>query len=111
MATNHPTASVTGRQGWDWSEQYADAATEGTSQDPSNQEQSASQPSYRELQQQVSHLEGQLEQKDRQLQYVIDHYERLLTEKNRKLRRRDTPSEHESRPAGLVDLVREVTDR
>lgn len=118
MTINQPTASVTGRQGWKWTQEYAEttaeneAETQPAERQPrtSPEDATLSRPSYRELQQRVTQLEAQLEQKDQQLQYVVDHYERLLSEKNQMLTRQNQARDRTG-PAGLVDLVREVTDR
>ena len=83
MVTDRPTASLTGKEDWEWNERHAGGSSSDTSKHHRNDSNGPDRKAA--LRREIRELEAELERTENRLQCVIDRYERLLTEKNRKL--------------------------
>lgn len=91
MVDSRPTASVTGREDWEWNRWRAGRHSQPPAPRSSSPERRAVERPTRPRQPAVADspdlraLAVELEQTQRRLEAVIERYERLLAEKNRRL--------------------------
>lgn len=118
MSTHRPTASVTGRQEWEWNQlqarQKSGDSSPGSRADRSDETRLSEHPPERRERSdpsghEIAKLEAELERKERRLQRVIDQYEQLLREKNQQLRTRNR-SESRARALPLVSTIYQYVD-
>lgn len=91
MVDSRPTASVTGRQDWEWNRSQANPQAATTAPRSPTPERSPTERPEWSRRTEVAHptevrvLATELERTQQRLEVVVDRYERLLEERNRRL--------------------------
>lgn len=114
-----PTASVTGKQDWEWNQLQADRrararsdSTRSTESNDAATHVAPRQPSVPDgVRDDPRKLVATLERKDRRLRAVITRYEQLLEERNRQLAEATATPDCTSRTGTLVQAVRRLVAR
>lgn len=111
-----PTASITGKQDWQWNRLQEDRraaaqsrcsrSTDPRGRAPTERPPRATTPGETRADREA--LVATLERKDRRLQAVITRYERLLDERNRELAEATTESTWSSRTSNLLQALRRL---
>lgn len=99
MSIDLPSASVSGRDGWEWNRLVDANRPEATTGRPTV---SARSPTSEHPHQRIEALEAQLKKQNHRTQAIIDKYERLLEEKNQRIATEQTNESSPSRIAATV---------
>jgi hypothetical protein len=121
MATDRPTASVTGKGDWEWNRwrdevrsrpgPERDRRSVSTAADVARRQTRPAAHGDVDRERRIRELEAELERTRDRLQSVVDHYERLLTEKHCRLADQQAGQSNDGAASVLATLRRFVARR